>query len=484
MKPAIYSSQVSKQLALDSLIEIFRSLNVDRVVFKRLSPNDNSKNQPYLAGHFTDLGFLPTGELVASTSTSQKTNDPKRKVKFTAALDFHWVSPDGKRYVAPNAKLIYYPQFPEVRLSGFLAGSEFDMDGWMDPAKKGRYEGRVLILGIRSDGKIFAFLATPDARISKELETAVGYSISSVLWELQYTKRKQLSEEGNLFLRESAGKYNLSGNDDKTAKIILLSELKRIHLLGQIESKKLDGKGNAVQYRARNGGGYTLEAELGVIPNGIAEPDFHGWEVKQFGVENFSRIESKVLTLMTPEPNGGIYAQEGVKVFIQKYGYSNQKILDRFDFTGRHFWGKFCEKSGLKLVTPGFDAATEKLIDATGYLGLLDSSDNVAASWSFIKLLEHWKEKHARAVYVPSISNDRKGLRYYQYGNEVRLFQGTDINRMLASVVNEKIYYDPGIKLENASTKPKIKKRSQFRIKSKDLPRLYEELETIDLLDR
>lgn len=43
------------------------------------------------------------------------------------------------------------------------------------------------------------------------------------------------------------------------------------------------------------------------------------------------------------------------------------------------------------------------------------------------------------------------------------------------------IYYDPGIKMENESTKPVIKKRSQFRIKSSNLPNLYKVNEIIDL---
>jgi hypothetical protein len=43
------------------------------------------------------------------------------------------------------------------------------------------------------------------------------------------------------------------------------------------------------------------------------------------------------------------------------------------------------------------------------------------------------------------------------------------------------IYYDPGIKMENASAKPKIKKRSQFRIKSQNLPYLYKLNEVLDI---
>ena len=55
----------------------------------------------------------------------------------------------------------------------------------------------------------------------------------------------------------------------------------------------------------------TLEAELGITPNGYAEPDFMGWEVKQYGVTDFIAIRPRSpVTLMTPEPTGGIYRTE------------------------------------------------------------------------------------------------------------------------------------------------------------------------------
>lgn len=44
-----------------------------------------------------------------------------------------------------------------------------------------------------------------------------------------------------------------------------------------------------------------------------------------------------------------------------------------------------------------------------------------------------------------------------------------------------KVYYDPGIKLENASTRPRTKQRSQFRIKSSNLPSLYHRMDIVDL---
>jgi hypothetical protein len=48
-------------------------------------------------------------------------------------------------------------------------------------------------------------------------------------------------------------------------------------------------------------------------------------------------------------------------------------------------------------------------------------------------------------------------------------------------MANGNIYYDPGIKLENISIKPLIKKRSQFRIVSKNLSNLYKLNEVVDI---
>ena len=478
-KPKIYDSESSLNNSLENLLSSYRELGVGRVIFKVLSSNDNSKNQVYIAGHFTDIGFFPTDNLVSTPSNSKKITDSKRKIKFTADLNFSWLAPDGQAYPAPTAKLIYYPQFPEVRLSGFLQGSPIDMGGWMDPSKQGRSEGRVLFFGIRGDGAIFSYLAVSGSRIATEVGERKCYALSSVLCELPYTNLRAIEEQSELFVYETSERYRRDGDSRE----LLISELRRIHLAGSIPSKKLSSDGSEKSYTANNGGGYTLEAELGVVPNGIAEPDFHGWEVKQFGVPNFDKINSKALTLMTPEPDGGVYRLQGVKDFIRSYGYRNQNIPDRYDFTGRHFSNSICDKSGLTLVTPGFDCESRLMVDGSGYIGLLDRDDNIAASWSYAKLMNHWKKKHARAAYIPSIvSTLLNGERAYHYGNSVRLYEGTDINRLLRAVSDKHVYYDPGIKMEHALTIERVKKRSQFRIKSSNLSALYENLDVVDVM--
>jgi len=490
-KPAIYDTQHSADIPLETLFRIYRSHSVDRVIFKLLSPNDNSKNQPYLAGHFTDIGYIPTKELVASPSTSRKTRDPKRQVKFTANLDYYWVSSAGIAYEAPGAKLIYYPQFPEVRMSGFLQGCPIDMGGWMDPARRGRAEGRVLFLGLRHDGAIFAYLATPDSKLAGEAKVADFVALSGVIRELPYTRKEPSRSEGvqgtvheRLVPYQTEDMFALLHNEADRSRYLLLKELRRIHNMGPIASKKLNSQGVAESYRARNGGGYTLEAELGVVPNGIAEPDFKGWEIKQFGVKDYHLTNSKALTVMTPEPDGGFYVQEGIKPFMHRYGYANPKISDRRDFTGRHFYKQTCDKTSLTLVMPGFDAGSSTMSDASGYIGLVDAEDKLAASWSFAKLLDHWKKKHSKAAYIPSVASDTAdGVRAYHYGKTVRLYEGTNIDRLLGGVAERKVYYDPGIKMEQVSTKGLVKKRSQFRIKSKDLDSLYDNLDTLDVTE-
>ena len=117
-------------------------------------------------------------------------------------------------------------------------------------------------------------------------------------------------------------------------------------------------------------------------------------------------------------------------------------------------------------------------------IGLIDSDENLAASWSFSKLLEHWKRKHSKAVYIPSIASDlENGCRAYHYGGNIRLFEGTNINMLLNAVLSKSVYYDPGIKVESVSTGGKVKARSQFRIKSESLDVLYLRKKEVDLFD-
>jgi len=471
LKPAVYDSIQAELLTIAELKQNFRSHGVKRVLFKRLSPNDNSKNQPYMAGHLTDLSFLPTQEIIPSISSSKKKNN-KRSAKFCAPLSWLWLSPDSLLFEAPNTQVIYYPQYPEVRLSGFLSGAKVNISRLMSPLKEGRSKGRVLFIGVR-DNDVIAYLASPESIISNKIDNISSDVVEGVFEELNFEYKGEEDQ-----INEVSITYLMQSNKNK-----LLNELTRIHLKGWISSKRYTSDGAIIQYTAPNGGGYTLETELGIIPNGSSDPDYKGWEVKQYNVTNFQSKAAKALTLMTPEPDGGYYVESGVKPFMHKFGYLDSKKEHRINFNGRHDALAPNKKTQLRLVVEGFDAEKRIMIDPFGYIGLIDRNENIAASWSFSKLLEHWKKKHSRAVYVQSINQAVDSTKQYHYGKTVSLYEGCNINTLLNSIAMGVIYYDPGIKLENINTdKPKSKRRSQFRVKSTDLYQLYDKQEIIDLV--
>ncbi|MEQ3660298.1 MAG: MvaI/BcnI family restriction endonuclease [Glaciecola sp.] len=463
LKVGTYDTKAAQNASLADLTNAFARLGINNIYIKRLAPNDNSKNQPYFGAHLTDLPFLPTGDIESSASASKKTNNPKRQIKYQAKLDLCWIDIEGKSYPAPNSKLIYYPQYPEVRFSGFLKGSEVNISRWMDVNKEGRAEGRWLILGI-ADSKVFAYLVSPDSLLTSELA------------------RTKLTPTSTIF-----GMLNISSASVVTdTRDALLTKLLDVHQMGWIDGCKLGNDLNAHPYKAPNGGGYTLEAMLGIKPNGVAEPDFLGWEVKQFGVKDFPLKGAKPTTLMTPEPNDGFYKTQGVIPFMHRFGYPDKSGKpDRINFGGRHLANKVCAATNLCLEIQGFDVSTNRILDANGQLALVNASNETAASWSFAKLMDHWKKKHSQAVYVPCKMRKSKTTMQYLYGANIELGVGTTFEMFLAAMALGYVYYDPGIKLENASSPtPKTKRRSQFRINHKFLNTLYKNLDFIDLTTR
>jgi len=70
----------------------------------------------------------------------------------------------------------------------------------------------------------------------------------------------------------------------------------------------------------------------------------------------------------------------------------------------------------------------------------------------------------------------------YAYGHKVRLARGTNALRLLRAFACGAVYYDPGIKLEQASAeRTRSKKRNQFRVASKNIAALYQSVETVDV---
>lgn len=431
---------------LTNLKKLFVDNGCNKIYIKKLSPNDNSKNQVYFGGSFEILNILPISEI--KTEEAGDWN----KERFKASINFSWIGENGNLFPAPNSQLILYPKYPEVRFSGFLAKCENPPSELMTQ----RLADRLLFFGVAKSGTVLGYVTAPNSELAQE-----------------FYKIKVTDEHGVFKIIELP---QLENN-----RIKLIHELLRIHELGWIKSKRLDAGGNFLPCEAPNCGGYTLEAELGITPNGYSEPDFLGWEIKQFGVANFAKINSAIITLMTPEPTEGLYKNEGAEAFIRKYGYADRNGKDdRMNFGGVHKAGIVHPLTNLEMQLIGFDAESGKIRNTNGRISLVDINGNETASWSFSSMLLHWNRKHNQACYIPSVS-ETQNERQYKYGNNIILGTGTDFQLFLGEMAKGNIYYDPGIKMENASTKPKIKKRSQFRIKSQNLPNLYKLNEIIDI---
>ncbi|MEI7516374.1 MAG: MvaI/BcnI family restriction endonuclease [Betaproteobacteria bacterium] len=420
----------------EKLLARFRDLGAERVFCKHLAENDNSKQQIYLGGSFEVLSFFPHGEITAHPELDEP--------NFKAPLDLYWIGVESTERAA-GAQLILYPSYPEVRLSGFLRGCKTAPSEHLQQIPKVQRrgtDGRVLVFGTTSDKRTLAYLAPAQTSLAQELLAKFA-----------------ISPPNGLFLELTIP----VGSDQSKANV--LAALRRIHADGFHLSCRRNNQGVVIPYNATNGGGYTLEALLGITPNGKSEPDYLGWEIKG---HSSSRV-----TLMTPEPSGGFYGERGVKEFVERYGHN---VGDGgMYFTGGHKVGVTCAATGMTLGVSGFDPVNPKSFDVGGAVQLLDAKGNEAASWAFSQLLTHWNRKHAFAAYV-RYTPQREPLAY-RYDTPVLMGEHTDFKKYLQALCSGAIVFDPGSKVAHARTaRSTVKARSQFRINTKDLGLLYQTL--------
>lgn len=437
---------------LKQLKEIFVKHGAQRILFKKLSANDNSKNQIYAGGDFSAVSILPCKNIRQDrTGELPHTNRTDKKI-FKADVDFCWINEKNELYPAPNVQMIMYPQYPEVRISGFLKGC----DNPPSDLIQSREEGRILFFGICSSGKILGYITGGNSGLAKEIRDQVNIEQKGVFFELSLFK-------------------------GASSKEILISDLRQIHLKEWIKGKRLTKYGTEIPYNAPNAGGYTLEAELGILPQGFSEPDYLGWEIKQHKVNSFENTGVGIITLMTPEPDAGFYKDKGAEAFIRKFGHPDHSgKKDRLNFGGIHYIKRKNPNTGLTLILEGYDSETNRINSVDGGICLTDG-DNILAKWSYIGIIEHWKRKHSQAAYIPSLCKIAVQGRAYWFGPIIRLGEGTDILLLLKAMTIGSVYYDPGIKLEDINVKPKLKRRSQFRICSKNIAQLYRTLEAVDV---
>lgn len=206
-----------------------RAAGATRFYAKQLAPNDNSKNQVYLGNGFGALNLVPHGPI--ETDFEVRAGSVRRRDK--ASVEYYWIDNEGL-WKAPDTKLILYPRYPEVRMSGFLlsvARAPRDIMASRQP-------GRILFLGICPDNRVGGHA------VGSEHPTALQFAASGPY------------PQAGVFLDVSL----VISVNHLTPRELLLAELLRIHQKNWIAGKRLHAGGIERPYAAQNGGGYSCFA--------------------------------------------------------------------------------------------------------------------------------------------------------------------------------------------------------------------------------
>ena len=428
-----------------STIEQLRTLlggqGVRTAYIKFLSAKqDNDKNQIYLGGALDGVTNLFPAT-IAARSLSQSTKkraSSSGTPKLEATLDFAWLGPDGHRHDAPGTKIIDYFQYPEVRMSGFLKRCEIAPDA-LRRVNQAKYGQRILVMGTAYDGKVVGLVLTErdDGFVANfpELPLQGGRGVLHVL--------------------------TVNARTGADPAILMRDEITAIVKGGWYGSRIK--RGNVIEpFNGSQGGGYTLEALLGVAANGNKAPDRHGFEVKGF---SGSRI-----SLMTPTPDYGYQGVHSLRQFMDRYGRPGQKDDGSLRFVGVHCSNVINAKTGWTLRVVGYDRQQDKFgsPEVVGVELFDPANGDVIAGWSLEKLANCWNAKHANALYLGFKARDTtNGLKEYSYAPRWVTGTGTDIWKLLRAINSGLVFYDPA---DTIYADGRAKVRSQWRINSRDLP--------------
>jgi MvaI/BcnI restriction endonuclease family len=412
---------------------------------KQLSPRqDNEKNQIYLGGGLDGVTniFPSTIDVRSASESVAKRAAQPGKPKLEARLNFAWLKRDGRRSPAPGTRIIDYFQYPEVRLSGFLAGCA-DAPDALRRERQALYGQRWLVMGTAADGQVLGLVLTKrDDPLAANFPDLPEPPQGGVL-------RPLVVDVGA----------------DPAAAILSPFELLRAEMAAIIRggwhSSRILKAGGVEPFSGAQGGGYTREALLGVAANGNKAPDRHGFEVKSF---SGSRI-----SLMTPTPDYGFQGKHSFREFMARYGRPGQKDDGSLRFVGIHRSGQVAGSTGLAMRVAGFNVA-DGSFDVPEKVGVElfnPETGEIAAGWSLEKHANCWNAKHTNALYIKAEKRDGAEGPEYRYAERFVTGAGTDVWKLLRAIARRLVFYDPADTIY-ADGKPKV--RSQWRINVSQLP--------------
>lgn len=436
---------------LDELRDLLRTEGVRTAYVKKLAPKqDNEKNQILLASTLNGVTNLFPARIEARSSSQSvaKRGSAPGQPKLEALIDFAWLDEGGVRHPAPNTRLIDYFQYPEVRMSSFISGCDLAPDA-LRRDHLAAYGQRILVMGTAADGQVIGLVLTerddPLVPIFPDLPRASAGGLLRVL----VVDGEAGVEPAELLRRELAAIVR-----------------------GGWHRSRINRAGNIVPFAGAQGGGYTLEALLGVAANGTKAPDKHGFEIKSYSQSRIS--------LMTPTPDLGFQGTHSFREFMARYGRPGDGDPDTRRFTGTYRNGEISDRTGLQLTVRGYDAQADTFAEDVAVELIEAETGEVVAGWSLEKLANCWNAKHANALYIAVEGRDGDdGLKEYRYADRWLQGRGTEVGRLVRAIHAGLVFYDPADTIY-ADGKPKV--RSQWRINTRDLPRamavLYAESST------
>jgi|TARA_B100002003_G_scaffold161634_1_gene150048 hypothetical protein len=430
-------------LSVKQIINHFNNENVKRILYKKLSENDNSKNQPYLGGSFDVLSVLPFDKITEFPGLSA--------ANFKCSIKYFWLNDSGMISYAPHTQLICYPKYPEVRLSGFLRGCENAPSKLMT----GRIPKRILFFGITNDRRVIAYVRMINEALNREIEYYDELGQFGALTEIHF-------EEGPASREQLFEKF-----------LTFQGSWRRARYLRNTESGPEEVFYNS---KCDNCHGMTLEAEMGVLANAQVGADWRGWELKGKKVkseEEKHQLASKPVTMITPQPDGGLFHDDFSR-FMRTYGRFDG---NRYNFAFRHHFGREHEVTGLTMTVNGFNP-DEGSIEVGGSVQLMTEEESVVASWSFSSLMKLWNRKHQKFAIIPSLVRDDSRFPEVRFLNVVGIGVGTNFTFFLSSITNGQTYHDPGHWWSPSGGRHH---RSQWRTNSPNLNSLYKSFEIVDV---
>ncbi|QTE80913.1 MvaI/BcnI family restriction endonuclease [Shewanella algae] len=443
---------------IEQILALFPENRFTHVLAKALPKNANDKNQIYWSSDFNMLGPLFDFEyaergLVTSAKKGGKSRG--RSIPEAVFKNFAWLTDDGREIRAPKVKMLIYAQYPEMRLSGFKTETaEIPASLSVEFTKANPDIKRIMILGRTHHGGAVAMIVMPQGNLREKVLAATGFEGSSVI----------------KLLRESYIHEN-----DLQQKLSAVVERWMPGVRRTTDNTTIPFNGTQVC-------GYTLEDALEIIPNANKDGDYMGVELKAH--------TAKKLTLMTTEPDMGLY-KEDFAGFMTTYGYENN---GQWRWTGIHKEGIPSTKSGLTLRIMGYnreESISKQLNGEELYIGMFDASGNLAAGWSMERILGGWGAKHNEAVYVPATrkNTENKDLKATGHKYEVCFdrnvvwCRGTNPKKLLDAILEHVIIIDPAPKYDPVNPKNN-KRRTQWRVNDihKAIPYLYDQKQEINLL--